>query len=164
MVKIESLRDYINNNDEFVELVSKIYDFTSFIINDYPNYKNWYFNKVLPDIINNERDILFTRNPNNYNEIISMLCLKNSNEEKKICTLYVSDKYRNLGIGSSLIMEAMNILDTSKPFITIMDYKLDVFKPIINKFNWKLTEVIPSLYNNSCEFCFNGNEEKILKR
>ena len=87
-----------------------------------------------------------------------MACLKKDEEEQKICTLYVLDKYRKLGIGTAIIEESMKWLGTTKPFITLRDYKLEMFMPIINKYDWKLTEIVSGLYNDKLqELCFNGN-------
>ena len=164
MINIESIKNYIGTitEDEFIELASKIYMITDFICDDYPKRKKWYFTKQLPATINgDERNILFVRNPDNYNEIISMACLKRDEEEQKICTLYISDKYRGLGIGKAIIEESMRWLGTTKPLITFADYKLEMFKPIIDKYNWKLTEIVSGLYNDrSQELCFNGTLTK----
>ena len=112
----------------------------------------------------NERNILFIRNSKNENEILSITCLKKDNEEKKICPLYVSDKSRELGIGTAIIEESMKWLETTKPLITLADYKLEMFKQIINKYNWELTEIVSKLYNNkSQELCFNGTLTKHSK-
>lgn len=158
MLKIERLKDYLDTttNEEFIKLAAKIYVSTSFNCRDYPRYKEWYFTKQLPGIKNNERDILFVRNPKDYNDIIAVACLKKSKEEKKLCTLYVSDKYRNLGLGTCIIEKAMNYLETTKPLATIADYKLDMFIPIINKYNWELVEIVKIYNNKSNELCFNG--------
>ncbi len=159
MLEIESLKDYIGNisSENFLKLATKIYMITDFICEDYPKHKEWYFTKQLPGIIKDERNILFARNPENYDEIISMACLKKDNEEQKICTLYVSDQCRGLGIGTAIVEESLKWLGTTKPLITLADYKLDMFKPIINKYGWELTEIVSGLYNDrSQELCFNG--------
>ena len=164
MIKIESLKNYVGTitKEEFLELATKIYMITDFICDDYPKHKEWYFNKQLPATINNdERNILFIRNPKNDNEIISMACLKRDEEEQKICTLYVSNKCRGLGIGKAIVEESMRWLGTTKPLITLADYKLEMFKPIINKYDWELTEVVSGLYNDRFqELCFNGKLTK----
>jgi hypothetical protein len=172
MICIESLKDYIDviENNEFMQLATKIYMITDFICYDYPKHKEWYFSKQLPAIIEEERNILFVRNPQNPNEIIAMACLKKDDEEKKICTLFVSNKCRGLGIGTLMVEESMKWLETTEPLITIADYKLDMFLPIIKKYNWKLTEIVPGLYNDrSSELCFNGtltkkNDETLKKQ
>ena len=159
MIKIESLKDYIGiiPNDDFIELATKIYQITNFICEDYPKYKEWYFQKQLPAIISDERNILFIRNPKNKDEIISMACLKKDKQEQKICTLYVSNNCRELGIGTKIIEESLTWLGTTKPLVTLADYKLDMFKSIIKKYNWELTEILEGIYNNrSKELCYNG--------
>ena len=164
MIDIESLKKYIGiiPDEEFMKLATKIYTITDFICDDYPKRKEWYFTKQLPATINtDERNILFVRNPENDNEIISMACLKRDEEEQKICTLYVSDKCRVLGIGKAIVEESMRWLGTTKPLITLADYKLEMFKPIIDKYGWELTEIVSGLYNDrSQELCFNGSLTK----
>lgn len=159
-INIESIKSYIGTTKQskFDELAAKIYMLTEFICEDYPNHKEWYFNKQLKEtIIDDERNILFVRNPKKYNEIIAVACLKRTLEEQKICTIYVKEKYRRKGIGTALINESMNWLGTTKPLITIADYKLEMFKPFINKYDWKLTEIVSGLYNGkNNELCFNG--------
>ncbi|MDD6224029.1 MAG: GNAT family N-acetyltransferase [bacterium] len=163
MIKIESLKDYLEtiSNEEFIRLATKIYMITDFICKDYPKHKEWYFTKQLPAIVGEERNILFVRNPENQEEIISMTCLKRDEEEQKICTLYVSDKCRGLGIGTAIVEDSMKWLGTTKPLITLADYKLEIFKSIIDKYDWQLTEIISGLYNDrSQELCFNGTLTK----
>ncbi len=162
-MKIESLKDYIGkiNRDEFIKLAISIYNIADCLTYDYPQLKKWYFTKHLPAITTETRNILFVRNPENYNEIIAMTCLKKDEEEQKICTLYVSDKCRGLGIGTTIIEESMKWLETTKPFITFAEYKLDMFTPIIKKYDWELTETVDGLYNdNYKELCFNGTLTK----
>lgn len=73
----------------------------------------------------------------------------------------MSDKCRGLGIGTSIIEESMKWLGTTKPLITLADYKLDMFRPIIEKYDWQLTEIVSGLYNDrSEELCFNGTLTK----
>jgi len=164
MINIECLKNYVGtvSKEEFMELATKIYMITDFICEDYPKHREWYFTKQLPLTVNSdERNIFFVRNPENNNEIISMACLKKDDEEKKICTLYVSEKCRGLGIGKAIIEESMRWLNTTKPLITIADYKLKMFEPIIRKYGWELTEVVSGLYNDrSKELCFNGSLTK----
>lgn len=164
MINVESLKKYVGTitEQEFMELATKIYMITNFICDDYSQYKEWYYNKQLPGTIyGDKRNILFVRNPENSNEIISMACLKRNDEEQKICTLYVSNNFRGQGIGKLIVEESMRWLGTTKPFITFADYKLEIFKPFINKYGWELTEVVSGLYNNkSKELCFNGTLTK----
>ena len=49
-------------------------------------------------------------------------------------------------------------LETTKPLITIADYKLPQFTSIIQKYDWKETSVLENAYynNHSQEHVFNG--------
>ena len=157
---IESLKNYVDNISklELIDLSKKIYVITDSLCAEYPKYKKWFFTKQLPETLNsNERNILFVRNPKNEKDIIAMACLKKDLDEQKICTLFVSKEYRGIGIGKKLIEESINWLGTTKPFITIADYKLEMFGALIEKYDWKLTEIVSGIYNDKfCELCFNG--------
>lgn len=171
-IKIESLKNYIGHitEEELMQFATKIYMTTNFIVEDYPQYKEWYFTKQLPETIyGNRRNILFVRNPKDEQEIIAMACLKKEAEEQKLCTLYVSRQYRSLGIGTAMVEEAMQWLGTTQPFITFVDYKLEMFRPMIYKYDWKLTDVVLGCPNRGQELCFNGvmaknNEENLEQK
>lgn len=155
-MKIESLKDYINNYELVFNIVNCTYELTSFMNMDYLNYKEWYyFKQVLETIYTDKRNILFVRDK--YNRIIGVSSLKKYQNEKKICTLYVLPEYRNIGIGNTLLEESFKWLDTTKPLITFKEYKLNMFKYFINKYNWKLTSVKNDLNNKINELCFNEN-------
>lgn len=163
MIKVESLKSYIDilSNDDFMNLSKRIYSFSNSISEDYPDYKEWFFDKQIPRLYTSEGDILFVKLEGNVNKIIAMTCLKRTSEECKICTIYVSEEYRNQHIGTILIENSMIFLGTNKPFITFADYKLPLFKSIIDKFDWELVEIVPNAYNNeTSELCFNG---KLIK-
>lgn len=82
-------------------------------------------------------------------------------KNKKICTLYVSDQCRGQHLGTRMVEASMEFLGTTKPLITLADYKLPMFQPIIEKYDWELTEVVSGLYNDRAkELCFNGKLTK----
>lgn len=157
-VKIESLKSYIGNvsDEEFMKLAKRIYEITDFICTDYPRHKEWYFHKQLPSIFTPSGEILFAKSEEDDN-ILAMACLNKDEEKRKICTLFVTEKYRGQHLGTRMIEASMKFLGTTKPFITFADYKLPMFKPIIDKYNWELTEVVTGFYNDrSKELCYNG--------
>lgn len=163
MFKIESLKNYTNiiSANEFMSLAKRIYLITDFVCEYYPKHKEWYFTKQLPSINDEKRNVLFVRSPEDYNEIIAMACLKKEPQEQKICTLYVAEDYRGQGIGKTLVETSMEWLGTRKPLITLTDNKLEMFAPMIKKYEWELTEIVLALYNDySKELCFNGKVTK----
>lgn len=167
MSEVESLKNYINvlSEKDFIKLAKQIYNITDFICEDYPQYEEWYFHKQLPRIFTPNGEILFIRNDKKCEEIVAMACLKKDEVEKKICTLYVSEKYRGQHLGAKIIEASMKFLDTTKPLITLSDYKLPMFQPIIEKYEWKLTEVVSGLYNDRVkELCYNGHLVKNVNK
>ena len=158
-IKLEYYK--IINEDEFIKLSKQIYDITDFICEDYPKHKEWYFHKQIPRIFTPSGEILFARSEEDENKIIAMACLKKDEEEQKICTLYVSDQCRGQHLGTRMVEASMEFLGTTKPLITLADYKLPMFQPIIEKYDWELTEVVSGLYNDRAkELCFNGKLTK----
>ena len=99
-----------------------------------------------------------------------MACLKKKASEQKLCTLYVSSQYRSLGIGTAMVEEAMHWLGTTRPFITFVDYKLEMFRSMIYKYDWELTDVVlGACPDRGQELCFNGvmvknNEENLEQK
>mgnify|MGYP004468747953 FL=1 len=160
MLKVESLKSCIGilKKTEFEKLCNEIYDFTKDACGDYPNYKEWYFSKQIPRVFTSGGEILFIRDKN---KIVAVSSLKKDDEERKLCTLYVSKCTRKKRIGTMLLEASMEFLGTTKPFITVADYKLPMFKSIINKYDWQLIEVVNGLYKDGQkELCFNGKLTK----
>lgn len=55
-----------------------------------------------------------------------------------------------------MLEASMKWLGTTKPLITIADYKLEMFASIIQKYDWRLIQIIDGLYqDNTKELCFN---------
>lgn len=157
-MEVESLRGYLYTNEiEFMNIALKLFDMSKIIGDDYFDYKGWFFNKHLKNIIYGaDRDILFVRDIDNFDKIIGLVSLKKDNIESKICTLYVLEDYRGVGIGEMLVDEAIKFLDTNKPLITIIDYKINLFLPFIEKYDWTISNVFPKSDNYDInEFVFN---------
>ncbi len=117
----------------------------------YPNFKNWYYDKVVPDILNNRRDFIFeSRN----DKIVGLSLIKY--EEKKLCTLKVFEEYQNKGYGLKLFEKSFEALDTDKPFLTVSEEKYIEFKKVFEYYDFKITDVKQGLYrNDKLEYFFN---------
>jgi len=117
----------------------------------YPNFKSWYYCKVVPDILNHKRDFIFeSRN----DKIVGLSLIKY--EEKKLCTLKVFEEYQNKGYGLKLFEKSFEVLDTNKPFLTVSEEKYIEFKKVFKYYGFKITNVRQSLYrDNKLEYFFN---------
>lgn len=119
----------------------------------YPDFQKWFYNKVIPDVLEDKRKILLEiRN----NKIAGIAIIKNTSKEKKLCTLRVIDKYQNKGIGIKLFERAFEELDTSKPFLTVSEEKYKKFEKIFKYYGFELTNKIKDYYRKGkSELFFN---------
>lgn len=155
-VKVLSAQACIKNHKAFGELVAKAYSITDYICEDYPDHFEWYWGKTVPAVLKGTREILVcTVN----NKIAGVAFLKNEDGEKKICTFLVKEEYRGNRLATRLLERSFKFLGTTKPLITIADYKLKMFEPIIKQYGWVQTEILEEGYYNetSREYVFNGN-------
>ena len=53
----------------------------------YPGFNEWYDSKVIPKVASGERKVFLAENDGNF---CGALILKNTEKEKKICTLFVT--------------------------------------------------------------------------
>lgn len=155
-IKFYTLSSIISNHTFFMILAKASYSLTDSISKDYPNYFKWYWTKEIPRVFEGSGEVI-TCVINQ--KVTGVIFLKKDAQEKKICTLFVSEKYRRRHIGTKLLEMAFNYLDTTKPLITIPDYKVKMFGKIIKKYNWQLTQKMNKGYynNTSCEYVYNGN-------
>ena len=124
----------------------------------YPKFEEW-FNKILIENLNfpNKREIFFCINKEKLLiNICGIMILKKYKEEKKICTLYVLENFRNKKIGSQMIKKSFEYLGTNKPFITIPEEEYLNFKVLLNKYNFIETKKIKNYYRkNKIEYFYN---------
>ena len=84
--------------------------------------------------------------------------MKKDDTESKICTFLVVEDYRGRRVATKMLEQSFNYLGTTKPLITIADYKIPMFEHIIKKYNWELTQTMSEGYYNSTsrELVYNG--------
>ena len=141
----------------------------------YPNFDEW-FDKVLKEIEedNTKREILFFTNIDNYGlQIDGIAILKNTEEEKKICYLYIS-LFEDI---DNIFEEIYNYLGTETPLLTVEKevfenkYKY-ILQPVNEetkkrrKLKFNLTSIVPDKYvKGKTELIFNevGKEPIDLK-
>lgn len=137
--------------------------------NDYPDYEEWFWDKQVRGLFDGNRDIIVAIKNN---KVIGISNIKNTLEEKKICTLTVDKRYRMKTIGSKLVDISTLMLGTTTPVITMSMDKLSDFSRIIKKYNWEITGVKKELYKEDVyeviinDYCKSSLEleEKILIR
>lgn len=127
-------------------LYEMVYAFLQDISVNYPKFNQWFFNTVSKEIksANPERDILVMLDGA---FIVSVMILKNSKEEKKLCTIKVHEEYRKQNIATNMFEKSFIELETLFPQFTISEINFPNFDSIIKHFNFKVSYKQNSVYN-----------------
>jgi ribosomal protein S18 acetylase RimI-like enzyme len=125
---------------------------TSFLTNVaplYPNFDTWLNFTFRRNLLSGERQIALAHNGS---QILGTALLKNSIEEKKICTFYVAPNYRNLNIGSQLMDLTLSTLDSHRSFITVSEERKNELNPLLSSKGFTISNSVDGLYRkNSTE-------------
>lgn len=125
----------------------------------YPDIDIWY-QKVIAEINDYPKSremFICLSNEENLLSISGLMILKNTCDEKKICTLRVKENHQRKGIGSEFMQKAFDFLETEKPLITVPEESEKVFARIFNKYGFEKKDEIPNLYRkNKIEHIYNG--------
>lgn len=127
-----------------------------FLKNDYPQFYDWFNNKVITEVQSSKRRVILAST--RLNDFAGVLILKNTTAEKKICTLYVSQEIRNKKLGSLFFDIAFEKLETDKPLITVSDDHIREFDKLLKKYKFVLSETIDGYYRSKIsEYSYNGH-------
>lgn len=129
-----------------VKLIYKdmIYRFLFMLNFEYRGFYEWYDRLFISKYeLDYCRDIIICER--NF-ELAGVAIIKNDECEKKICTLRVSKKYRNNGIGHRLIELSMEYLNTEKPMITLHKNKFNQFEHLLDYYNFNLEQTKKNYY------------------
>lgn len=141
---------------EKVDNLAKLYQtkiFLKELTNFYPEIIHWFWNSVLPTILNGNSNIYFVYLNN---ELIGFFIIKNEIEEKKIRTIYLMEKYRNKGFINKFFNFILNELKIKNPKFSVPEELIDIYLKIIKKFNFKITNIIQDKYRkNKIEYFVN---------
>lgn len=154
-MRIYTLSSLINNHELFSKFAQAAYSVTDYICRDYPKHFEWYWSKEIPRVFNGTGEIVICTINNN---VAGVTFLKKDDSESKICTFLVVEDYRGKNVTDKLLKYAFKYLGTTKPLITISNYKVHMFEHIIRKYNWELIQTMrEGYYNNfSRELVYNG--------
>lgn len=107
----------------------------AFLRDDYPRFADWYGQKVVP--APGDMRMIFLASPqDDRNRFAGAMILKKTREEKKICTLYVHNDFRGLGIGAAFMDLACKELGC-RPVITVSELREAGFAPFLQRFGFK---------------------------
>lgn len=136
------------------ERLCEIRDYLCDVIVFYPNFFEWWNNKVVPGIESKRRHVIVAFNESD--EMIGVMVLKNGTE-KKISTLYVRPPYTRQFVGRYFIEHAMRVLETRQPLITVPKPLLFMFEDLFKTYGFQNRIEYPDYYlKGVTEVVFNG--------
>lgn len=147
------------DSDNFIEEFS----------HSYPDFRQWFKGVVYKELQENkhekakyERDVLFLMDRIECGDrIAGFAIIKNTLDEKKICSFRISKPYRGEGLGRILMKHCMKELHTSAPLMTMPENCRDEFKKLLDEFHFKLTQTLSDYYTKGItEYVFNGYLKK----
>ena len=142
----------------FSKATNEIYLLTDYNHNQYQEYLKWYYTKNIPRVINGTGEIIFYIDGLT---VCGLAILKKDVDESKICTLMMSEEYRNKGYAKELLETSFKFLETDKPLITIPTKRIEEFQGIITEYNWE--ESMKTDIYLSEEIIFNNIKKRIKK-
>lgn len=136
-------------------LLNKLKLILSDLAFEYPFFMEW-LEKVFLELKSSDNRIILLYCENDIFDIKGVSILKKTKEERKICTLRVVNPYRYQGIGTCLLKKSIELLEDSKPLITVSGIHMKEFVPFLKKHGFILRDKVKSLYRRGCyEYFFN---------
>lgn len=133
------------------ELVN-IYQNLKILDNYYPDFEDWYYNKIIPNILqsNGTALALFEKN-----DIVGISIFK----ENKLQALRIFENFQNTGKGIYLIDETLKQMNNEKPFCTVSEEMIHEYSRIfINRYNFNVDRVEKNMYRKGkLEYIFNND-------
>lgn len=152
-MKYYVLSDLINKGIDINPIINEILLMTISAKDTYPEYLEWFTKKHVPGIYTGTRDTIIVVDKNH---LVGVANIKND-REKKLCTLYFRPEYRYKRVAKILVDQAISLLETTQPLITIPSTSISGFTRLIKRYNWELTDCIDDCYSKGVnEFIFNG--------
>ena len=100
---------------EHEALYKDVFEMTQTITQTYPNYSCWYHQTFLREKKKGKRALIMAEEKG---KLVGVALVKNTSEEKKLCTLFVRPENRRQGIGQKLLAKTIQELG-QKPLISL---------------------------------------------
>jgi hypothetical protein len=130
------------------------WEFLSDLDRYYPYFEYWFFKKVCPDIATGSRKIILRKSDD---KVVAVAILKKHIDEKKICTFRVAEDVQRNGMGTELMLESLEWLESKQPLITVNEENAPEFEGFLRKFYFREPIAVKGLYRpNKKEIIYNA--------
>lgn len=144
---------------EFCQL-NQIFSELSSIHGMYPGFRKWFFEKGTISSPAEQRAVFINRIAT---RIVGIAIAKRCVSERKLCTLWVADDIRGLGIASDLAGSAFDWLETSHPLFTVPEERISEFRGLLRSWRFSDGQALKGYYrHNKVEYVFNGTLKPLL--
>lgn len=128
------IQDLIQQNIDINKYIFEIYKIME---KKYPNFCNWFNNKLLKGLDNGTRNIIIlTQN----NKVIGFVNLKKTDKERKMSNLYVNSIFYYEKCLNLLVDEATKWLEDEYPVVIISKQEIAKCSHLLINRNWYLTD------------------------
>lgn len=120
----------------------------------YPGFESWYWTKVVPGLLEGTRELFIEQHAG---KTIGVVIAKAAATERKLCTVWVDNRFAGCGLGGRLMRQAMEWLGTERPLISVPQERLAEFWPVFTAWRFDLVQALRSYYRpGRTEYVFNG--------
>ena len=111
----------------------------------YPDFKNWFYFTFRRGLNISERKILIAHSSG---DISAIALIKDTPEEKKICTFFVLPEYRHMGLSTFLMRKSLAALGDNNISITVAEERNEDLARVLLANNFFLADARTSVYRD----------------
>ena len=153
------IKSYFGYHKEHRGLYRTLFVMTQPVGEVYDNYADWYKKTFIPGLKNGERGYIVAKEDKG--QVIGCALLKNTADEKKICTLFVRSDWRGRGVGTELMKSSLQILGP-RPLLTVSQKNIAQFRPLLQRFGFELSA--KKRVKDRIEYHFNDQRAEVIKK
>lgn len=130
------------------------------LVSLYPKSRKWIAEKLVPDVNSRKRRIIFLTDESRSVKK-GCLIIKNTPEEKKICTIWVNTKFKDEyeDIVRVLVDKAITELKVDMPLVTLSGKCkfFDIYDKVFKDYGFLILDIKDGYYIKGIkEYCYNG--------
>lgn len=157
-MQIKTERSFLSGHKT---LYRDVFELTQSISQTYPNYSDWYHQTFLEGLKRGNRAII-TAEENG--KLIGVALIKNTPEEKKLCTLFVRSENRHQGIGQKLLAQVIQELGHN-PLVSVSEKNMTNVSSLFKRFKFHLSVRKKNVYQSGItEYYFNDEKAEIIQK
>ncbi|MBQ3696154.1 MAG: GNAT family N-acetyltransferase [Alphaproteobacteria bacterium] len=153
------IKSYFGYHEEHKGLYRTLFTMTQPVGEVYDNYADWFKRVFVPGLKKGERGYIVAKEEKG--KVVGCALLKDTPNEKKICTLFVRSDWRGRGVGTELMKSCLKALGP-KPLLTVSHKNFPQFKPLLQRFGFELSS--KRRVKDRIEYCFNDQRAEVIER